>query len=217
MQRKVGLIIGVIAIVLAIVAVFGPWWTVQSQASAQVGPISLSLNAHTELGLFGASSFFQMGSTSNSNTTNYDSSPQVGSVFTLATVLLVLGLIVGIGMLVVGAMAGSKPSFQRLSGILGVLAFVILLLGLLYVMSALPSAVNQDSSASAFGTNFSGFWGANTTTFGGFGQASVVWSAGWGWYAAMVASVVFLAAGVALFAAKRPAPVPPAPLPPSSP
>lgn len=213
MQSRVGVVLGAIAVVLAIVAMIGPWWTLQSQAT--FGPVSM--NAHNEFGLFGASAFFQMGSTSSSNTTNYNDAPHVGSVFTLATILLVLGLIVGIGMVVVGAMSRSRPSFRRWGGILGVLAFLVLLIGTLYVMSALPDAVNQDSGAPSYGTTFSGFWGTKTSTIGSFGQASVVWAAGWGWYIALVAAIVFLVAGVVLFSAKEPATSAPLQTPPSTP
>lgn len=217
MQSKVGVFIGVIAVVLAIVAIIGPWWTLQAQANFQVGPVSVSFNAHNEFGLFGASAFFQMGSTSSSNTTNYNDAPHVGSVFTLAMILSVLGIILGAGFVVVGAMSGSRPSFQRLGGILGILAFVVLLIGTLYVMSALPDAVNQDSGAPSYGTTFSGFWGTKTTTIGTFGQTSVVWSAGWGWYVALVAAIVFLVAGVALLMARRPSMVSPLQTPPPTP
>lgn len=217
MQSKLGVILGVIAVVLVIVGIIGPWWTVQAQANLSVGPVSMSLNAHNEFGLFGAAAFFQMGATSSSNTTNYNDAPHVGAVFLLATILLVLGLICGIGLVVVGAMSGSRPSFQRLGGLLGVLSFVILLIGTLYVMSALPDAVNQDSGAPSYGTAFSGFWGTKTSAFGSFGQASVVWSAGWGWYIALVAAIVFLVAGVVLFVARRPAMASPLQAPPPTP
>jgi len=210
MKSKVGVVIGVIAVVLAIVAVIGPWWTLQAQAT--LGPISM--NGNDQFGLFGGSAFFQMGSTSNSNTTNYNDMPHIGSVFTVATILLVLGLILGIAMIVVGAMSGSRPSFQRLGGGLGILAFLFVLFGALYVMSSLPDAVNQDSGAATSGTTVSGFWGTKTSAIGSFAQATVTWNAGWGWYLAVVAAIVLLVAGVALFAAKRPAMATPLQAPP---
>ena len=216
MRSRVGIATGSVAVVRAIGAIFGPWWTLQSQATFAVGPVSVSLDAHNEFGLFGASAFFQMGSTTSSNTTNYNNAPHIGSVFTFATILLVLGLVCGVGLVVLGALSGSRPSYQRLGGLLGILAFVVLLVGTLYVMSALPDAVNQDSAAPSYGTTFSGFWGTKTSTFGSFGQAAVVWSAGWGWYVALAAAIVFLVGGVALLMAKRPSMAPSMPAPPSA-
>lgn len=213
MQSRLGIVLGVIAVVLAIVAVIGPWWTLQAEGT--LGPISM--NGNDQFGLFGGTSFFQMGSTSSSNTTNYNDAPHVGSVFTIATVLLVLGLIIGIGMIVVGAMSGAKPSFRRLGGVLGILAFVVVLLGTLYVMSSLPNAVNQDSQATTSGTSVTGFWGAKTTSVGSFAQATVTWAAGWGWYVALIAAIVFLVAGVILLLARKPGMAATPQVPPPSP
>jgi len=211
MPGKLGVVIGVVAMVLAIVAVIGPWWVMDTSAS--VGP--LSMTGHSELGLFGGFGSFQMGSTSSSNTTNYNDAPHVGSVFTLATVLLILGLIIGVGMVVVGAMSGANPSLKRLGGVLGILAFLVVLVSTLYVMSSLPDAVNQDSGVAASGTTVSGFWGSKTTTVGSFAQATVTWAAGWGWYLALVAAVVFLVAGVVLLLSRTPKMAMAPPMPPS--
>src|SRR5574340_1119078 len=137
MQSRLGVVLGALAVVLAIVAMIGPWWTLQ--ASGSFGPISLSGN--NQFGLFGGTSAFQMGTTSSSTTTNYNNATHVGSVFSLATIFLVLGLVVGIGMLVVGALSGSRPSFQRFGGLLGLLAFVVTIMSVIYVMASLPDAV----------------------------------------------------------------------------
>ncbi len=209
MQSRVGVVIGVVAVVLAIVAMIGPWWTLA--ASGSFGPISMTGN--DDFGLFGGTSSFQMGTTSSSNTTNYANAPHVGAVFSIASILLILGLVIGIGMLLVGAMSASRPSFGRLSGMLGVLAFIVLLISSLYVMSALPDAVNQDTGSASSGITVSGFWGTKTSSFGSFASATVTWNAGWAWYVALIAAIIFLVAGILLLLARKPAMTPQAPPP----
>ena len=211
MQPKVGVIVGVVAVVLAIVAMIGPWWALDTQASIA----GFSATGHADFGLYGGTAKFQSGTTSSTNTTNYNDSPHVGSVFSLAMILTIFGLIVGVVMIIVGLMAGSRPSFGRLGGILGVLAFVIVLVGTLYVMSSLPDAVNADSGSTTSFTTVSGFWGTKSATFLG-AQATFTWAAGWAWYVALVAAIVFLIAGIALLLARKPAPRPMAAVPPQS-
>ncbi len=213
MRSRVGVALGVIAVVLAILAAVGPWWTVDSSGSLLV----LSYTSHVDFGLFGGTGSFQSGSTSKTNTTSYSDAPHVGSVFFLGMVLLILGLLIGIGMLVVGAMSGARPSLARLGGVLGVLAFVVVLLSALYVMSSLPGAVNQDSASGVSGGAVTGFWGTQSGSLGIFGSITSTWAAGWGWYLALVAAIVFLNAGVALLLARRPAMAAVAPLAPPSP
>lgn len=199
MRSRVGVVLGVVAVVVAIIAVIGPWWTFEAHGS--FGGFSYSGN--DQFGLFGGSSAAQAGSSSSSNTTSYTDMPHIGSVFTLATLLLAAGLVIGIGMIVVGTLSASKPSFSRLGGILGILACVIVLVSPLYVMSALPGAVNQDSGAATSSTTVNGFWGSETRNFGSFAQANLTWAAGWGWYLALAAAIIFLVAAVALFSSSR--------------
>ena len=211
MQSRVGVVIGVIAIILAIVGMIGPWWVNDVSASG----FGLSGTSHAEYGLSGGTTTFTFGANSGTNTTNYQNAPHIGSVFSLAMILTILGLIIGVVMVVVGLMAGARPSFGRMAGILGVLAFIVVLLGTLYVMSSLPGAVNQDSGSSSSATTVSGFWGTKSATFFG-ATANFTWAAGWGWYIALVSAIVFLIAGVALILAKKPTPAAMTPVPPSA-
>lgn len=210
MQSKFGVVLGVIAVVLAIAAIVGPWWVVDSTAS--FGP--LSETGHADYGLFGGTSTTKGNLSSSTNTTNYADTPAIGSVFSVATILSILGLVLGIGMLVIAALPGANPSFRRFALITGGLAFIVLLVASLYVMSALPGAVNQDSGGGPTSTTFSGFWGTKSVSFFG-AQATVTWAAGWGWYLALVAGIVFLVAGVVMLASRKPAMPVPQMVPPS--
>lgn len=200
MQSKFGVVLGVIAVVLAIAAIVGPWWVVDSNASFG----SVSLTGHAEFGLFGGTSTTKSNISSSSNTTNYADTPHVGSVFSLATILTILGLVLGIAMIAIALLPGGNPSFRRFAMVAGVLAFLVLLIAPLYVMSALPGAANQDSGGGPGATTYSGFWGTKSASFFGL-QATITWAAGWAWYLALVAAIVFLIAGVVIVASRRPA------------
>ncbi len=201
MQSKLGVILGVLAVVLVIVAMFGPWWVVDT--SGHIG--AFTATSHVEYNLFGRTESSQSNISSSTNTTAYSSLPQTGSVFSLATILSALGLILGVGMILIGALPGTNPSLRRFAAIAGVIAFIILLVASLYVMSALPAAVNQDSGASS-SNGFSGFWGTRTASgFGGFISGTTTWAAGWAWYLPLIAAILFLVGAIAILAARRPA------------
>ncbi len=200
MQRRTGVVLGVIAVVLAIVALMGPWWVVNSQTRLGGGFTAVG---QTDYALFGRTDATQSNLSSSTNTSTYGDLPQTGSVFSLAAVLTVLGLVLGIGTVVIGALSGSNPSFRRFAMIAGILAFLVLLVAPLYVLSALPAAVNRDAGASAL--PYSGFWGTKSGTFGIFVSYSVTWAAGWAWYVAVVAAIIFLVASVAIAASRAPA------------
>ncbi len=210
MNSRLGVVVGVLAVVLAIVAIVGPWWTVDS--SIRFG--GLTGTGHIEYNMFGRTEATQSNISSSSNSTSYANLPQTGGVFTLASVLVILGIIMGIGMVIIGAMSGANPSLRRFAAIAGVLAFLVLLVAALYVMSALPGAVNQDGSGRPGSTAFSGFWGSTSSSFLGI-SATVNWAAGWAWYVALVAAIVFLAGAIMIIAARKPAM--PATLPPPAP
>ncbi len=200
MQSKLGVIMGVVAIVLVIVAMFAPWWVVDT--SGHFG--AFTATSHVEYDMFGRTETSQSNISSATNTTAYSSLPQSGSVFSLATILSVLGLILGVGMIVIGALGGTNPSLRRFAAMAGILAFVILLVASLYVMSALPAAVNQDSSLSPSNA-FSGYWGTRSASgFGGFISGTTTWAAGWGWYLPLVAAILFLIGAIIVLAARRP-------------
>ncbi len=199
MQSRLGVVLGVVAVVLVIVAMIGPWWVVDT--SGKIG--TFTATGHTEYTLFGRTESTQSNLSSSTNTTAYASLPQAGGVFGLAMILLVLGLILGIGTVVIGALPTSNPSIRRFAMFAGVLGFVVLLIASLSVMSNLPAAVNTDTSRT--GTNaFSGFWGTSSgSAFGGFISATTTWAGGWAWYAALVAAILFLVAGIAMVAPRR--------------
>lgn len=207
MQGKIGVVLGVIAIVLSAIVMVGPWWTVNSSLTV-VGQTGTSV---ADFSLFGVSSSFTSAHVNSTNSSDYSQTPHVGSVFGAATILAVLGIVLGVGM--VGLAAIPNPTFRRYAVIFGVLAFVFALLGPLYVMSSLPGAVNTDLGNTGSYNVVSGFWGTKSTDVFGI-TSTVTWSAGWAWYVSVAAAVLFLVAAIILVAARKPAlamPPPPGP------
>ncbi len=202
MQSKFGVVLGVIAVVLAIVALIGPWWVVN--ADIHLGG-SFTSTSQEVFSPFGRTETSQSNISTSTNTSTYADMPQTGSVFTLGTALTALGLILSIALVVIGALSSRNPSFRRFALIAGVLAFVFLLVASLYVMSALPAAVNQDTSGSPGATSFSGFWGTKSASLGLLGSVSITWAAGWAWYVALIAAIVALVGGIAMVVSRRPA------------
>lgn len=202
MQSKIGVVLGVIAVVLAIVALIGPWWVVNADLHLGGAFTSTSQDVFSP---FGRTETSQSNFSSSTNTSTYSDMAQTGSVFTIGMVLTALGLILGIGMVVIGVLPSQSASFRRFAMIAGVLAFLFLLIAPLYVMSALPAAVNQDLGGGPGSTTFSGFWGTKAGSLGILGSYSVTWAAGWAWYAGLVAAIVALIGGIAMVASRRPA------------
>lgn len=190
-MRRLGMVLGVLGIVLVLVGFLGPWWTVG--ISATIGGQTFSSAA--DFRLFGGTATVTGPGVSQTNTTDYSTDPNTRSVFLVGAALSGLAMAFGVGLVVLGTMAASRPSYRRLASMCGIIAFALALFGTLYVMGALPGAVNQDSGADVGVPQISGFWGTSSTSILGF-SASVVWAAGWAWYVVLCGAVVFLIGGI---------------------
>ncbi len=211
MQSRLGVLLGVIVVVLALVALIGPWWTVNADLRVGGGFTSTAQQSYS---LFGTTETSQSNFSSSTKTSTYANMTQTGSVFTLGAAVTALGMILGIAMVVIGVLPSTNPAFRRFAMIAGVLAFLLLLVAPLYVMSALPAAVNQDTSGSPGATTVSGFWGTQSGSLGLLGSYSITWAAGWAWYVVIIAAIAALIGGIAMIASRRPAMPAPQMLPP---
>jgi len=146
---------------------------------------------------------------SQTNTTDYSEDSNTRSAFLAGAALSGLAILLGIVFVVTAMMADKQPSMRRIASLSGIFGFVLALLGTLYVMAALPGAVNADSGGGGLGlSQFSGFWGSDSTTFFGI-TATVTWSAGWAWYVVLIGAVVFLIGGILVMRAAKTAPAAP--------
>ena len=204
MKGILGTVLALIGVVLAILALVGPWWVVNVDASFA----GQTIKGVAEFRPFGASASLQTPAGSVTNTTDYKSSPHTGSVFLAGAALVALGIVFGALQVVVGFASKSMPRLRRIGAAMGILAFLVVLLAAVYVMASLPDAVNRDGNATALGgASVSGFWGSRSVSVLGI-TATVSWAASWAWYVVLVAAIVFLIGGAVAF---RPTPSPQTP------
>src|SRR5881628_1529624 len=186
-MSKVAIAVGGVGIVMIIAAMAGPWWSINFSISLFGGTTSGS----GDFGLFGGSTRVVSLVGSQTRSISYGNATNVGSVFSTAVLFAVVGLLFGVGMMAANAKSGSQPRKRLIGGLLGLFAFLLTLLSAVYVMTSLPTAVNLNGgSTGTTGFGITGFWGSSTTTVLG-ASATITWAAGWGWYAVVVASVLF--------------------------
>lgn len=206
-MSKIGAVLGVVGIVLAIVGFVGPWWTVGISASA----FGSTVTGNADFRLFGGTGTTTVpGAGTITNTTDYSDQPNTRSVFLVGAALSGVAIALGAGLVGLGMMAEKNPSRRKIASVCGILAGALALVGLLYVMAALPGAVNTDGGEELGQfTQISGFWGTDSMSLFGV-SATVTWGAGWAWYVVLVGAIVFLIGGVlAMRAPKAAAMAPP--------
>jgi len=198
--KWLGVAVGVVAIVLTTVGFVGPWWNVRVSGSV----LGQSFDSNADFRLFGGTATATAGSFSQTNTTDYIEDPNTRNVFLAGAALSGLAIVIGVALVALAAMADRSPTMRRGAAVFGIMAFVLSLASVLYVMSALPSAVNADTGSS--GAEVSGFWGTDSIAL--FGSTfTMTWAAGWAWYTVLVGSILFLVAGILAFSARKAAPM----------
>jgi hypothetical protein len=193
-RRLVVVVLGVVAVALALAAFVGPWWVVtESSGSNQIVP-----NDTWQYGLFewtftGSAFYLPIGQT-ETVTSNYSSLPSMGSVLLAGLALEASGMTSGLGMVALVAMSRTRPALRRPAAAAGLVAFFLVLAAALVVMLYLPAAANVYWAENAL--VISGFWGSSPNT--------MTWGAGWAWYTLLAAAALFLIDGVGLFRTKIP-------------
>ena len=204
MQNRAVAVLGVVGIALSVVALLGPWWVVDANGGYFAAPMT----GTTEYRPFGVNDALRIGGRFNStffNATDYRFAPNIGRVFAVGATLAVLGTLSGVGMVLMASIPRLAERRKRLGASFGILAFGLTLAGLLVVTFLLPEAATQDRGVTAY--PFVGFWGATHYPGAMAGFADVTYGAAWGWFAALVAALLFLVAAILLFRA-RPTPTP---------
>lgn len=187
-QNRLVIVVGVIAIALALLAFVGPWWVVNTD----IAFFGRSLTGTASYGPFGsrATSQDSFRNTTTTNSSDYRYLPATGGVFGVSAALAGLGILCGALVMASALMRQTltRPKWSRLA--LGIMAFGFTLAAALYVMVFLPAAVTQDLHTTDY--PFSGFWGSTVgpvyTAVGGI----ATYAAGWAWYIVLVAAGLFL-------------------------
>lgn len=214
--RWAGVVAGIVAIVLTIVGFVGPWWNLKVTGNI----LGNTFESNGDFRLFGITATTTSGQVSFRNETDYGEDPNVRNVFLVGAAISGAAIAAGVAFVAAAAMAARSASRRRGAAAAGVVAFALGLVSVLYVMAALPAALNQDSQGEAGAPEITGFWGTDSSSIGGF-TLTVNWAAGWAWYIVLVGAIVFLIGGVlALRTQATAAPMMPPPsmeMPPESP
>ncbi len=218
MKAMLPAIIIVVGVVLAGVALASNWYQESGSYSYTYGTFSVSGSFTYVVNLFGTACGTVTTSTASTTacSSNSTGATNTHSVFTVTLIFVVLGLVLGVVAFVFGLLgAFSRRAPSKLMGMLpmlfALLAAVLMLLAPVYMMVALPGAIQADQkaamSSSSGSTTIGGACpnsGPNTTFFGGCStsQGSVSWGGSLGWYLAFGAFVLFLV-GAVLFIRTR--------------
>jgi len=217
MQRltKLSVVLSAVAVVMAIAALVGPWWVVGTDSTSHAGTF-IGTTEYTPLGPRVAFQTTGLVTVITANSSGYyQELPRTGAIF-LATIGLVgLGAVSGALAVFTLVRSEARPGFRKLSSLLGILAFGAAVTAPVLVMLSLPGAANQDIGTLPLAIQFSGFWGSASASRFDL-SLSMVWSAGWAWYAAIAAAALFFLASLLVFR-ERGATVPALASPPASP
>ncbi len=181
-----------VAIVLGIASLFGPWWAATYRTSD-------GLPRTTSWGIFGVTSTGPAfpGAAVTTWTSDYRNLSAIGSIFGIAGTLFGLGLASAAAMTISLARpepereSGESESEGR-KGALGVLAFGFMASALLYVVVTLPLAPGLPFLAA----DQVGFWGIICSPTCG---QTVTLGAGSAWYVALAASILLFGVGLVLW------------------
>lgn len=202
MHGRVVFVLGVVAIALALVALFGPWWVVDFHSVTHIG----TSTGETWYGFFGSTTTSQNTGLLNGSTTDssdYRQLPNVGAVFLFGSLLTALGALSGAALVGVTGMPGLTRRLRRLRVLLSVFAVVLTVATPIYVMARLPGAFTQDAASIGRFVQLSSFWGSGSGGMLDF-YVSLSWGADWAWYAVLAAAVLFLIDGILIFRARGP-------------
>lgn len=189
-QYRLVIAVGIVGIALGLAALLGPWWI------WTLGPASGPPAVTLAYGPFAATYAY-----APSPDTIYQTITETGgggiSMFWLilwtGAALVAAGLVTGVTTVALLVRSRSRPLNRRRTVTAAGLSFVMLLAAPLEVMVLLPFALGPMGSSFA-----SGFWGSTAPGPMGPMPGMTAWGAGWGWYLALVASVLFLVAAIFL-------------------
>lgn len=159
----------VLALVLAIAALFGPWFVIARTSGGTLA---------TDVRGYGVSGWAATDTVSGATvpvTGNYIPSPSVASLFLAMEVVTLVAVLAFLAALVLGVLPRTSPRLARLSILLGFAA------GGLAIAAPLAFVVWFPGSAQADGLLVpgAGFWGAS-------------WGPGWAWTGLLIAGLLFL-------------------------
>lgn len=208
-KAKIATILLIIALILAGLSLFLPWYNQQFKISGSGLSISFTVDYyldHAKIsgGFISGSSFFGFENLNMSEELYYDDEDTSDSksiqTFQTTQILAILGLIGCI----VGLMGALLVLLRKIPTALGVIlvliAVILALIAPMYIMFALPAAYKEDmgdtASSDSVSTKISeNFFGSEEYEYGGT-QSTLSWGGSLGWFMALIAMILCV---VALF------------------
>ncbi len=183
-------------IALTLVSLMGPWWGVQYTALMHFGAESGTL-AYAPFGYTTTTQLSPGVGLNETNASDYRSTPDIGAAFSVGMVLLAVGEVPAIVTVVLAGTSKGQLRRQRWTAALCGIAGAVMMVGLIYVMAALPGAVSRDNPSLVRYVPITGFWGSGSWSLLDF-RLTLSWGAGWAWYVALMGALLFLVAAILL-------------------
>ncbi|HII40159.1 MAG TPA: hypothetical protein HA326_02965 [Thermoplasmata archaeon] len=181
----------VAALLAGVLGILGPWWSFQEASFGHFGQYTGTL----DWGLV-SSTYSPPPIGTPPRTSNYTNLPHIGGVLSGAAVLSVLSLGFGGGLILTMVPAWRRDWFRFLGLALGAAGGAADFVAAFYVMSALPGAAETDLRTITSFVSITSFWGSGSGGNFDF-HIDLVWGPGWAWYAAVVAGILLVLAGIA--------------------
>jgi len=160
----------IVALVLILVAFFGPWYAASESIEGFSYESSMSLTSiTTKMG--GSETTIQIGDMPDS-----DAKSVINNTYYMSILAVIFAILALIGILGVTFNFGPANLMSKLGGIFGILTFIFAIIAVFYFMSALPGAT----------PGMDGFW------VEGAGP-------GYAWYLMLIAGIIGLIASIPTF------------------
>ncbi|UCD91931.1 MAG: hypothetical protein JSV43_06775 [Methanobacteriota archaeon] len=215
MRWKGGFVLGLIAFVLVVICLFGPWFSVHMSGSM----MGINIDADAGYGLGGITvdmNYMGMDASvymSYSEVSSTGGDDMIG-VFTITQFFVIPALIFTLLFFIFAIAVGLGKMGNGIAVVLGVLGIIFTLMAFIYFAAAIPSTLAQQTTVPGVTGSFSmtGFWGSDTLNLDlGMGMGSinmdVSWGPGYAWYLMIVAFAMILIATIMMIGA-RPKPKP---------
>lgn len=194
MSVRLGAVVGIVGLGLLLVSLAGPWWGI----SWFVDFLGQQATATGSYGLFGGTRVIVGPAGGSTEPISYSALPNIGGVFIVTLGLTVASIALAAVFILLALTSAGKPANLKKATYLAVAAFLVGVAAAAYVTFALPGAYNADVVPSGSPSTLSGFWGGGATWVTGF-IVSATWAAGWAWWLALVAPVLFVLTSIIFY------------------
>ena len=171
MKKGILALIGMIlALVLILVAFFGPWYAGTEESMGVTVESSMGLtSATTKIGDMETTVQY-------SDLPDSDAKAVYNNTFYMTIIAIILAILAIIGMLGLSFNFGNEKTMKMIGGIFGILTFILAIVAVIYFMASLPGATPGMDS----------FWMEKA-------------GPGYGWYLMLIGAIIALIGSIALF------------------